>query len=125
MAKVLGLGGIFFKARDAKALRAWYRDVLGMDIHEEYGHAQLDNTDGTYGVFTVFAGDTKYFAPSEREFMVNLRVDDLDGLLAKLKERGAQVLDRREDGDYGKFGYVVDPEGTLLELFQPSSGSST
>ena len=120
MAKVIGLGGVFFKARDAKALRAWYRDVLGMDIHQEYGFAQMDNTDGTYGVFTVFSGDTKYTAPSQKEFMVNLRVDDLEGLLAQLKEKGANVLDRREDGEFGKFGYVVDPEGTLLELFQPA-----
>ena len=118
MAQVLGIGGIFVKARDPAKLRAWYRDVLGMEI-QDWGGAQLWSEGRSYSVWSAFAPDTKYFAPSEREFMVNLRVDDLDGLLAKLRERGAQVLDRREDTDDGMFGYVVDPEGTLLELWQP------
>jgi len=117
MAKVVGIGGVFLKARDQGALRAWYRDVLGLDV-TEWG-ATLTNDAGSEGVWNAFAADTKYFAPSTRDFMINFRVDDLDGLLARLRERGAQVLDRREDGEYGSFGYVVDPEGTLLELWQP------
>ena len=119
MAKVVGVGGIFVKARDPAALRAWYRDCLGVEIHD-WGGAQLWNEGKTYAVWSSFKADTKYFEPSERDFMINFRVDDLDGLLAQLRERGARVLDRREDTDDGKFGYVVDPEGTLLELFQPS-----
>jgi len=124
MAKVLGLGGIFVKAREPEQLRAWYRDVLGMSL-EEWGGAVLTNDAQTYGVWSLFASDTTYFEPSKREFMVNLRVDDVDGLLAQLRERGANVLDRREESELGIFGYVVDPEGTLLELWQPpSSGTS-
>jgi len=125
MASVLGIGGVFVKSKDADALRAWYRDMLGVEI-QEWGGAQFWSTPGrTYGVWSAFSAETKYFAPSEREFMVNLRVDDLDGLLAQLKERGARVLDRREESPDGKFGYVVDPDGTLLELWEPSSASAS
>jgi catechol 2,3-dioxygenase-like lactoylglutathione lyase family enzyme len=122
MASVLGIGGVFVKSRDADALRVWYRDMLGLDI-QEWGGAQLwSSGERTYGVWSAFRADTTYFEPSEREFMVNLRVDDLDGLLATLRARGARVLDRREDSADGKFGYVVDPDGTLLELWQPVPG---
>jgi catechol 2,3-dioxygenase-like lactoylglutathione lyase family enzyme len=119
MAKITGLGGVFIKARDAAALRAWYKDVLGLPL-ESWGGAQLWN-DGprNYGVWAAFESTSKYFAPSTERFMLNLRVDDLDALLAELRTRGANVLDRREDTPDGKFGYVVDPEGTLIELFEP------
>jgi len=117
MATVLGIGGVFVRSRDPDALRAWYRDLLGLDI-QDWGGAQLPSAPGGYGVWTAFRADTTYFAPSEREFMLNLRVDDLDALLAQLRARGARVLDRREDSADGKFGYVVDPDGTLLELWQ-------
>lgn len=120
MAKITGLGGVFVKARDPKALRAWYADVLGLTI-DEWGGAQLWN-DGprNYGVWSAFDAGTKYFAPSDKAFMINFRVDDADGMIARAKEKGAQVLDRGEDTPDGKFRYVVDPEGTLLELFQPA-----
>jgi catechol 2,3-dioxygenase-like lactoylglutathione lyase family enzyme len=118
MASVLGIGGVFVRSRDPDALRAWYRDMLGLDI-QDWGGAQFMSAPDGYGVWSAFRADTTYFAPSEREFMVNLRVDDLDALLAQLRARGARVLERREDGADGKFGYVVDPDGTLLELWQP------
>ena len=125
MAKIVGLGGVFFKAGDAEALRAWYRDVLGLEMHD-WGGAILYNEPAqqtppqrTYAVFTVFEDTTTYLRPSERPFMINFRVDDLDGLLAQIRERGGRVLDRREEGADGRFGYAVDPEGTLLELWQP------
>lgn len=118
MAKVLGIGGIFIKAKDTTALRAWYREVLGLDV-QDWGGVVFENDGKSIGIWNAFAADTKYFEPGTREFMINLRVDDLDGLLARLREKGARVLDRREDTDEGKFGYVVDPEGTLLELWQP------
>lgn len=118
MATVLGIGGVFLKSRDPDALRAWYRDMLGFEI-QDWGGAQLWAPGRFYSVWSAFKADTKYFEPGERDFMINLRVDDLDGLLAKLRAKGARVLDRREDGADGKFGYVVDPDGTLLELFQP------
>lgn len=120
---MLGIGGVFVKSKDAEALRAWYREMLGMEI-QEWGGAQFWSTAArTYGVWSPFSAETKYFAPSEREFMINLRVDDLEGLLARLRARGAQVLDRGEESPDGKFGYVVDPDGTLLELWEvPVSG---
>ena len=118
MATVLGIGGVFVRSKDPDALRAWYRDLLGLEI-QDWGGAQLWSTPGTYGVWSAFRADTTYFAPSEREFMVNLRVDDLEALLAKLRASGARVLDRCEDSADGKFGYVIDPDGTLLELWQP------
>ena len=117
MATVLGIGGVFVRSKDPDALRAWYRDLLGLDI-QDWGGAQFSSTPGT-GAWSAFRADTTYFAPSEREFMVNLRVDDLEALLARLRAGGARVLDRREDSADGKFGYVVDPDGTLLELWQP------
>ncbi len=125
MAKVVAVGGVFFKSKDKEALAAWYRDRLGMDV-QPWGGAALpyDRRDAPgkvgYTVWNPFAEDTRYFEPSAKPFMLNLRVDDLEGMLAELRAAGAQVLDRREDGDNGKFGYVLDPEGNLLELWQQS-----
>ena len=83
MASVLGIGGVFIKSKDADALRVWYREMLGFEI-QEWGGAQLWSTPGrTYSVWSAFPAETKYFEPSERDVMLNLRVDDLDGLLAK------------------------------------------
>ena len=121
--RVVGIGGIFVKAQDPVGLRAWYRDNLGFDIHE-WGGAELHNRAGSHGVWAAFAGDTKYFEPSEKAFMINFRVDDLDPLLERLRARGARVLDRREDAPFGAFGYVVDPEGTLIELWQPKEAAT-
>ncbi len=120
MAKIVALGGVFFKAKEAARLRAWYRDVLGLDIHD-WGGALLWNevtTARTYAVLAMFEDTTEYLRPSERPFMINLRVDDLDGMLALVRERGGRVLERREDSADGRFGYVVDPEDTLIELWQ-------
>jgi predicted enzyme related to lactoylglutathione lyase len=121
MAKIVGLGGVFFKAKDPEALRGWYRDVLGLEI-QDWGGALLWNEPApakTYAVFAVFEDTTQYLRPSERPFMINFRVDDLDAMLAVVGERGGRVLDRRDESADGRFGYVVDPEGTLLELCQP------
>ena len=118
MASVLGIGGVFVKSPNAEALQAWYRDMLGLDI-QEWGGAQLWSTPArSYSVWSAFRADTKYFEPSVRDFMINLRVDDLDELLGKLRALGANVLERREDSPDGKFGYVVDPDGTLIELWE-------
>ncbi|AVQ00076.1 glyoxalase [Ahniella affigens] len=125
MAKVVGLGGLFFKAGAPGALSDWYHKHLGMPT-EAWGGAMFllrDHarpTQLTYSVWSPFPADTQYFQPSDKPFMVNLRVDDLDGLLAQLREQGVSVLDRREDSENGKFGYVVDPEGVLLELWEPN-----
>jgi len=126
MAKVLGIGGFFIKSPDKAKLGAWYRDILGIDV-QDWGGAQLWSrpTDPPhYAVWSPFAADTKYFEPSTREVMLNLRVDNLDGMLAHLKAKDARVLDRREESEFGKFGYVVDPDGTLIELWEPPADVS-
>src|SRR5207248_1628609 len=129
MAKVLGIGGVFFKSGDPAALSRWYREHLGVDV-QPWGGAQFlfdrrDKPGVGYSVWNPFPTDTKYFEPSDKPFMVNLRVDDLEGMLADLRAAGARVLDRREDGPNGKFGYVVDPDGILLELWEQSDDDPT
>jgi predicted enzyme related to lactoylglutathione lyase len=120
--RITGIGGIFFKSKDPKALAAWYRDVLGLHI-EAWGGAKLHTDAPGYPavtVWTAFADTTDHMAPSTREFMVNFAVDDLDALLAKLAAKGVTVM-KQEDGDtFGKFAWILDPDGTKLELWQPS-----
>src|SRR5207253_4514679 len=105
MERVLGLGGFFFKARDPKALAAWYRDNLGVPIDEgqTYGVFTAGNAGGApeQTVWTTFPMDTKYFAPSTSSFMVNYRVADLDKMLEQLRAAGAQVDDKIDEADYG------------------------
>ncbi|MCX5747191.1 MAG: VOC family protein [Proteobacteria bacterium] len=115
MAKVLGIGGVFVKSRDPDRLRAWYRDVLGMEV-ESWG-VMFANEAGSIGTWNAFALDTPQFDASDREFMINLRVDDADDMATQLRARGANVLDRRTKDAYGTFCYVLDPDGTLLELW--------
>ncbi|MGO4550656.1 VOC family protein [Lysobacter sp. 2RAF19] len=120
--RVHGIGGIFFKAQDPKALTAWYSKHLGVGSEEWGGHIfkwKRDDGSPAYSVWTPFKATTDHFKPSDKPYMINMRVDDLDGVLAALKEEGCQVLDERySDSEYGKFGYVVDPEGGLIELWQ-------
>jgi catechol 2,3-dioxygenase-like lactoylglutathione lyase family enzyme len=124
MAKVTGVGGVFFKSRDPKALGAWYRDHMGVDVQSWGGAPFLwnrrDKPGIGYTVWSPFPEDTTHFDPSEKPFMVNLRVDDLEGMLRQLRDAGATVLDRFEKAENGSFGYVLDPEGNLLELWEPS-----
>jgi predicted enzyme related to lactoylglutathione lyase len=117
MAKVIGIGGVFVKSKNPDALRGWYREHLGIDV-SEWG-AQFEQQKAPI-TWNPFAESTKYFDPSTREVMINFVVDDLESMLAKLRAAGAQVLDRGEKHEYGAFGYVVDPDGTLLELWQPA-----
>lgn len=122
MARVLGVGGIFFKARDQAALSAWYRDALGLEMQDWGGAVLLPDAmaghPGAATVFSPFKSDTTYFEPSTKEFMINLAVDDLDGVLARLAHHGvaAKVL---PDEPNGRFAHIVDPEGTKIELWQP------
>lgn len=117
MAKVTGLGGIFYVVKDPEATRAWYRDMLGID--GEYG-PQLDWSEETgdkpYSLISHFTDDT-YIKPGTGGFMINLRVDDLDGMVAQLKARGVDVLDSVDEG-YGKFAWLLDPDGVKIELWQ-------
>jgi len=120
MAKITGLGGIFFKARDPKALAAWYRDTLGFDV-EDWGGARLKRGADAppFAVWAPFDAGTTYFAPSTQPFMVNFAVDDLDGFVAALKAKGVEPLGRDDSDPSGKFAWIADPEGNKLELWQP------
>ena len=122
MKRVTGIGGIFFKSADPQALSAWYRDHLGLDTADWGGaifrHADEPRADA-YSNWSPFAADTEYFAPSPHAFMLNLRVDDVEALVARLRAAGVRVLDRGEDGEFGRFRYLLDPEDHLLELWEP------
>lgn len=120
MARVIGIGGIFFKARDPKALSAWYAQHLGLKI-EEFGGTMFgeDAARPGYTIWSPFAHDTHYFDPSDKPFMVNFRVDDLHALLAALRGAGVQVDARVEESEYGRFGWIMDPEGNRVELWEP------
>jgi predicted enzyme related to lactoylglutathione lyase len=126
MRRVTGIGGVFFKARDPKALGEWYRTHLGMNVEDWGGVAfqWADDNPGGSGttVWSPFGADTSYFAPSSASFMINYRVEDLHALLATLRAEGCDVDDKIEESEYGKFGWVMDPEGNRLELWQPPEG---
>jgi predicted enzyme related to lactoylglutathione lyase len=120
MERVLGIGGVFFKARDPKALAAWYREHLGVPVEEGQIYGVLaSSAAGEQAVWSTFPADTTYFGKGPAPFMVNYRVRDLDAMLAQLRAAGAQVDDRVEDHSYGRFGWAVDPEGNRFELWQP------
>jgi catechol 2,3-dioxygenase-like lactoylglutathione lyase family enzyme len=119
---ITGLGGIFFKSKDPKKLAAWYRDVLGLPV-EGWGGAAL-HTDAPghppVVVWNAFPDSTDYMAPSTREFMVNFAVDDLDAFVAKLAAHGVTILKRDDSDANGKFAWILDPDGTKIELWQPN-----
>ena len=126
MKRVTGIGGVFFKAKDPKALGAWYRRHLGLNV-EEWGGVAFrwaeDNPNGAgTTIWSPFNEDTSYFAPSASSFMVNFRVADLHALLAALRAEGCEVQDKVDESEYGKFGWVLDPEGNKVELWEPPSG---
>ena len=125
--RVTGIGGIFFKSRDPDALRAWYRKHLGMDIQPWGGltfqwHDPAAPTPDGATVWSVFDAGSTYFAPSTAPFMINYRVEDLHAVLALLRAEGCQVDDKVEESEYGKFGWVMDPDGNRVELWQPPPG---
>ena len=127
MKRVTGIGGVFFKAKDAPALRDWYERHLGIDVQTWGGAAfHWSDSDGkpTGGAtaWLIAPQDSEQFAPSNAPFMVNYRVDDLHGLLEALKAEGCNVLDEISESDYGKFGWVIDPEGHKVELWEPPAG---
>jgi len=120
MAKVLGVGGVFFKAKEQAQLAAWYAEHLGIDMHGFYAAFQPATVPpGGATVFSLFKDDTDYFAPSNNPFMVNLMVDDLDSALAQIKEGGGTQIGEILNESYGRFGWFLDPEGNKVELWQP------
>jgi catechol 2,3-dioxygenase-like lactoylglutathione lyase family enzyme len=119
MAKVLGLGGIFFKAQDPDAVRAWYGRVLGFEVLD-WGGAVFRNPGIGSTNWSPFDADTGYFEPSQAAFMINFIVDDLDGLLAKAAAEGAEPTGRQDDEHMGRFAWLIDPAGVKIELWEPS-----
>ena len=121
--RVHGIGGVFFKAEDPDALAKWYAEHLDVGGEGWGGHIfnwkRADTGDDAMTVWSPFKASTEYFLPSEKAYMVNLRVDDLDGTLKALRSEGCNVLERYESNEQGKFGYVLDPEGGLVELWEP------
>jgi predicted enzyme related to lactoylglutathione lyase len=125
MQKVQGIGGVFFKTKDPKALGQWYRDNLGVPVEEWGGCAfkwsDLDGADTASTVWSPFPEATTYFEPSTKPFMINFRVNDLDAMLAQLRENGCDVAEKVEEMEFGRFGWVMDPEGNRIELWQPAA----
>jgi predicted enzyme related to lactoylglutathione lyase len=127
MKRVTGIGGIFFNANDPVALRAWYQRHLDIDV-QEWGGAAFRWADAlgkpTHGTtaWSIGAADDGTFAPSKASFMVNYRVEDLAAVLQLLRDEGCNVLEKTDDSEYGKFGWVMDPEGNKVELWQPPAG---
>lgn len=124
MAKVLGIGGVFFKAADTAATGEWYRRVLGFEL-QDWGGAMFPASGVGHQVWSPFSADTDYFKPSDLPFMINLMVDDLDGVLAKAAAEGEQPTDRQEHEGMGKFAWLMDPNGLKIELWEPGVSPST
>lgn len=125
MERVTGIGGIFFKARDPKRLLAWYRENLGIDTTDFGAIFRWQDDPGAAAAVTIwcpFSEDTTYFAPSRASFMINFRVRDLDAMRAQLQLAGAEVDPNVQVDDNGRFGWVMDPEGNRVELWEPSGG---
>lgn len=126
--RVTGIGGVFFKARDPKALGAWYREKLGIAMRDgrefsvfEWRERNDSSRVGTTA-WSLFRSDSKYFAPSQATFMVNYRVRDIDRMLAQLRALGVDVESKVSSDFNGKFAWVVDPEGNKIELWEPKAG---
>jgi predicted enzyme related to lactoylglutathione lyase len=122
MARVLGIGGIFFKSKDPAGLLNWYRDVIGLELQDWGGvllfpQAMADHP-GAATVFSPFKQDTKYFEPSTKDFMINFAVDDLEGVLASCAKHGVEAKVMPDEPN-GRFAHISDPEGTRIELWQP------
>lgn len=119
--RITGVGGVFFKAKDPKALAAWYRDVLGLPL-EAWGGAALRYDAAKHPpalIWNAFPASTTYFSPSTGAFMINYAVDDMDALLARLQTKGVAILKRADDDPNGRFAWILDPEGNKIELWEP------
>jgi predicted enzyme related to lactoylglutathione lyase len=121
MARVVGIGGVFMKIADPDTWRSWYGQVLGVAF-DDWGGVAFPHPDIGYGVLSPFAPDTDYFAPSTAPCMLNLIVDDLDGVLARVRAAGVSWTGP-EDNDYGRFAWLIDPIGVKVELWQPPAAA--
>ncbi|RZJ70104.1 VOC family protein [Flavobacterium sp.] len=122
MKRVTGIGGLFFKAKDPKAINEWYKTHLGFDT-TDYGTSFVskdeDSDKKAITQWAPFAENTKYFEPSEKDFMFNYRVENLEALVEELKKEGVAILDEIATYDYGKFVHILDLEGNKVELWEP------
>ena len=123
--RVTAIGGIFFKSTDPAAMRQWYHEHLGLDDSKyganfEWRHLDEPNKKGTT-VWSPFGKETNYFAPSEKEFMINFRVENLEWLLEELKKAGIEQVGEMQVHEYGKFAHIMDPEGNKIELWEPGA----
>ena len=124
MQRVTGIGGVFFRAKDPEALAKWYADLLG--VIPPAGAEGVWRQEAGPTVWAPFEQETDYFGRRDQTWMVNFRVADLDAMLAQLRQAGAEVDDKVEDYEYGRFGWVTDPEGNRFELWEPNEhGSET
>jgi predicted enzyme related to lactoylglutathione lyase len=128
MARVLGVGGVFFKASAPASLASWYATHLGIEMHPAFSGTVFkpqDQPQGGYTVWSAFERDTKYFEPSTQDYMVNLIVDDLAAALAQVKSGGATLHGEPQELEFGLFGWFSDPEGNKVELWQPNPDGPT
>ena len=127
MKRVTGIGGVFIKSGDPAKLREWYQRHLGIQFEDWGGLAFSwkgpENPDGVgTTVWNIFDAKSNYFDPSKAQVMINYRVADLHALVAALRAEGCEVMDKVDDSEYGKFGWVVDPDGNKVELWEPPPG---
>jgi predicted enzyme related to lactoylglutathione lyase len=127
MKRVTGIGGIFIKSADTKRLREWYRKHLGIEIAEwggtSFPWSGPHNPAGQGSTaWSLFEASSNYFDPSAAPFMVNYRVEDVHALVAELRKEGCQVIGNVEESEFGKFGWVLDPDGNKIELWEPPPG---
>lgn len=122
--KVLGVGGIFFRSPDPGRLADWYRETLGLET-ESWGATHGTSfspeamPENAFTVWSTFASDTEYFGDRRQSFMINLVVDNLDAALANVRAAGGKVIPEKEEHDFGRFGWIVDPDGNRVELWEP------
>ncbi len=124
--RVTGFGGFFFKSENPQAINEWYKTHLGLPANP-YGCTfrwKDENGKDAATQWSPFDANTKYFEPSEKPYMMNFRVADLETLLAALKEEGVTIVGEMESHDYGKFGWILDPEGNKIELWEPADGDN-
>jgi len=123
MRRVTGLGGVFFKTNDPEKMKEWYRTHLGIESDQYGGMFEWRDKEKPekvcYTAWGPFSKDTKYFQPSEKPYMFNYRVENLVALLEQLRKEGVQVVGEIEEYEYGKFGWIMDPEGNKIELWEP------
>ena len=121
--KVIGIGGIFFKSKDPAKIKEWYQKNLGLKT-DEYGtmfeFRDVDDPEHKgYLQWSPFSDKTEYFEPSQKEFMINYRVENLESLLKELSKEGVEIIGEMETYEYGKFAHIMDPEGNKIELWEP------